>query len=573
METLMTFLAEQYPGRMKTRLLCVNALAAVAAGAQFVSTWYLGQIIDAIAEGPVVVLRYFTVIAAAVACFVLGGAAQGYLAGTTANRFLRALRNRLAGKLCSAEYRAIEGIPEGDLLSITTRDIEGFRPWLSSLCSLGQIPVKSIVPIAALLLQWKLFVLMLPLIPLVMLPSLLLSRGLHAMNFAEKQAMGKAAGFLQDALDFILVVKSFCLEERFLRKNESLLEGIRHARLRRQLREQVIAAVGRCLGHISNPLVFILGGALILRGEMSVGQMVTVMLLMNIVGEALNLIFALPTGYQGAVAAMNRVRTVLGLADIPAGYRPAAFQPKGDDVYALRHVHFQYQSKPVLRGISLTIGRGEKIAVVGASGSGKTTLFKLLCGLLPPTEGVIDLHGADIATIPPTEVWNGLSVVPQETFLFPDTVAGNLLLAKPGAGYPELAAACEDACIAGPISALQNGYQTRLGDVGVSLSNGQMQRVSLARAFLRDAPVWLMDEPVSALDPATHDNIMGFLLAQEEKTIVLVLHEMKWPDRFDRILFLQDGQVAGFGPHRALMETNPAYRALLNQPVKEEAEE
>ncbi len=570
MKMLMEFMNAHYDGNLPLRLLAIGACTALSAGAQFISTWYVGVIMNTIAQGPSAVLRYFAVIAVAVVVYTISNTAYEYASGRMANRFLRGLRARLGEKLCKADHASLEKIPESDLFYILIRDTEGFRPWLAALSSLGQTPVKLVVAMIAIFaLSWELSLAMLPMMPLVMLPSLLLSKKLHSMQADEKAAMAKASGFLQEMLDFVLVIKAYCLEGLFSVKSRTRLCDVERTRRRRQLREQMVQTFGRCLGHVINPLMFIFGGYLVLQGRMTIGNIVTVMLLTNIIGEALNLIYAVPTAYQEARASMERVAKVLASPD--AMPREGGAGPRGEEEGALdvRRISFSYDCASILREISFSVQRGEKIAVVGASGSGKTTLLKVMCALLPTDSGEIALLGTDVASVPPGDTWEQLAVAPQEPFLFPDTLANNVLIARPNAALHDVRQACKRARIAEFIEALPAGYDTRLGDIGASMSKGQMQRVNLARVFLRDAPVWMLDEPLSALDPDTHDEILRDILSQD-RTVLMVLHEMKWPKKFHKILYLRDGAVEGFAPHEALLCESAEYRAMLTQRNHEE---
>ena len=542
---LLRFTAAIY-GTGFTRIwLCVSLLAAMTSGAQFALTWYLGVVMDSVGQGLQAVLHYFTVISISVAVYVAGNAALGYVSGRITSRFMLKIRCKLGDKLCHAEYAALERVKDGDLLSIMTNDIESFRPWLAALYSLGHLPVKFLlVLVAVFFINWKLALFMLPVIPLAMLPSLLLSSKLHSLYVHEKEAIGKTTSFIGEVLDFILVVKSFCLEAVFLSKNRKLLTDLEMAQRRRQLQEQIIQTYGRCLGHISNSLTFIFGAFLILQGELTIGQIVTLMLLMNLGGEAVNLIYAIPTGYQGAKAVMTRMRKILSLPDEATAETEAPPPNETSPVFSVKDLRFFYEEVPVLKNIDFSIGRGEKIAIIGMSGSGKTTLLKLLCGLYRPAAGYIQLQGADMSALSAEAIRRELSVVPQESFLFTGTIRDNLLLARPGVDDGELVAACQRAQIHDFILSLPNDYDTPLADVGTAMSKGQMQRVNLARAFLRDSPICLLDEPTSALDPDMHRVVMNIILHETAgKTIVMITHDPAVAARFDRVFVMQNGTL------------------------------
>jgi ATP-binding cassette, subfamily B, multidrug efflux pump len=213
---ILGFTAHIYGNAFIPKLIVIGLIAAVTSGSQFVLTWYLGNIIDSIGKGLQTVLTYFAVISMAIVLYVAGNAILGYVSGRMTSRFLLNLRIRLGSKLCLAQYTELERTKDGDILSIVTNDVEGFRPWLTALLSLGHIPVKFLFVCASLVfINWRLFFIMLPVLPLAMIPSLLLSKKLHSLTINERESIGRATGFLSEVFSFMLVVKSFCLESLF----------------------------------------------------------------------------------------------------------------------------------------------------------------------------------------------------------------------------------------------------------------------------------------------------------------------------------------------------------------------
>lgn len=562
---VLRFTAKAYGVGFGRMLACIWALALLLSGAQFVLTWYLGEIVDAVDAGLSVVLRLFAVIAGAAAVYVMCNAAYSFCVDRTTARFLHRLRVRLGDRLTGSAYPAIEAVNDGDLLSITTNDLDAFPAWLQALFSAGMLPVKVVVVLAGMLqINWQLALILLPFLLLAVLPSLLLSGRLHTLGVQERQAVGRISGFFSEVLDAFLAVKAFCLEDIFVRRHDALLNDAAHKRLLRQRREQVIQALGRCIGHISNPLMFIAGGAMILRGTLTIGGVLTIMLLMNLLGEALNLIYALPVGYQAARAGMERVNTVLALPPEEKTAREPVIDPAETAVFTLRDVRFCRGDAVVLDGISLDIRAGQRVAIVGPSGGGKSTLLKLLCGLYAPDLGTACYRGQPIAHFTRDCLSRRMAVVPQESFLFPDTVMANLLVARPDATPAEVEAACRRAHADAFIRALPEGYDTMLAGGAVTLSKGQQQRICLARAFLSDAEVLLLDEPTSALDPQTHMAVTADLLQPGDRTVIAVQHQLDAMALYDGIIVVSEGRIAGYGTHAGLAKDNAVYRALLS---------
>ena len=576
-ESLFHFMSSMYGKRFISYLSLVFLCAVITSTSQFILTYYLGVIIDSVEGGYQSVIRYFIIISIAVVANVVGNALWGLLSGRITNTFMRNIRNHLGSVLCRSEYAGLEKNKDGDLLSIIINDTERFRLWLNSLYSLGFIPAKMILSILFLfLISWKLSLLSICFLPLAMLPSLLLSKKLYGLNMAERETAGKTTNFFNSTLSFMLVVKSFCLEKIFIIKNRNLLSDAQKAHMNKMLREQMIQTVGRCLGNIMNPLIFIAGAYLILHGEMTIGQTVTILLLAGLVGEGLNIIYAIPTNYQEANAVRQRVNKILHLKQEEAAAEAGRWVSPSPSlaVFDIKNVSFSYGKEIALKSINFSIQQGEKIAIVGMSGSGKTTLFKLLCGLYKPEDGDILYQGRATSKVSVEALRSGLSVAPQEFFLFNDSLRNNVKIARANANDGEMIKACERAHIHAFIVSQENGYDTVLKDANRSMSKGQMQRINLARAFLKDAPVYLLDEPTSALDSDTHNAVMDYVLNETgEKTVIVITHRLTEPQRFDKVLVMENGTVAGFDHHDRLISTNKEYKALLESMAQMTAKE
>lgn len=237
--------------------------------------------------------------------------------------------------------------------------------------------------------------------------------------------------------------------------------------------------------------------------------------------------------------------------------------PERMPVYRVQGLSFSYGNSPVLQNLSFQIKDGEKIAIVGASGGGKTTLFKLLSGLYLPEENRIFFQGQDLSKMPLATLRENITAALQEAFLFQASLSDNVAIAKQDASHREIMAACRKARIDAFIRSRKDGYDTETGAIVQSVSNGQTQRINLARAFLRDSGVFLLDEPTSALDADTAGLIWNTLFTDcRDKTILVILHDMEAITRFDRILVLNRGKMAGFGTHEELLRDCKVYQQL-----------
>ncbi len=539
------FIEKIYGKKFSLEIVGILILAVIASVTQFLSAFYLGKVTDSVALGKEAVIVRTIAIAIIVlfnfgACFFLQ-----ILIGKMSNKLANLLYKRTAEKICKAEYKKMSDIKEGDLYTIATGDIKGIAEWFNFLMAVVQGPIKIIIVFGAIIkIHWVLFVTALVLYPVILLPSLLLSKKMYGLNIREKEAVANNTDFIKDTLSFMVVLKSFCLEKVFIKKNRSQLKQLEEAKCEKQKRNRLIQSLARSAGSLVNPLLFTIAAYYILKGDVTIGQIISMIFYIDIAGESINQLTGLGNQYHTVKASVARIAVLLELPNEQV--TKTALQPiEGESVFDVNEVSFAYLTENVLQGISFQIYKGEKVAILGKSGSGKSTLFKLLNGLYTPSEGIISFKGQDISKLSIDDLRKNLSVVPQESFIFADTIYNNILIARPDATVEEVKNACRMARIHDFIETLDNGYDTMLNNVIVSLSNGQMQRINLARAFLRDTDVWLFDEPTSALDVHNRDAIMEYITnGTDNKTILCIIHEPELISWFDRCIMIKDGQVS-----------------------------
>jgi ATP-binding cassette subfamily B protein len=229
-------------------------------------------------------------------------------------------------------------------------------------------------------------------------------------------------------------------------------------------------------------------------------------------------------------------------------------------------VSFHYPTRrdhPALAGVSFKIGAGESIALVGPSGAGKTTIFALIQRFYDPAHGQVLIDGVDVRTADPREVRGRIAVVPQETVIFSGSVLDNIRFSRPDASEREVRAAAIAAHVEEFASRLPNGYETEVGERGLTLSGGQRQRIAIARAILRNAPILLLDEATSALDAESEAFIQAALgELTKTRTTLAIAHRLATVRNADRIIVLDEGRLIAEGGHSELMESDPLYARL-----------
>ncbi len=239
----------------------------------------------------------------------------------------------------------------------------------------------------------------------------------------------------------------------------------------------------------------------------------------------------------------------------------------------LENVRFGYDpEREILKGVTLSVGAGETVAIVGATGSGKSTIGRLLFRFYDVTAGALKIDGQDVRDVTQTSLHRAIGVVPQDTVLFNDTIRYNIAYGRDDATQEDIEQAARDAQIHSFIESLPDGYETRVGERGLKLSGGEKQRVGIARTLLKDPPILLLDEATSALDSDTEGEIKDALArAGEGRTVITIAHRLSTIAEADQIIVLHDGEIAERGKHDALLSAGGRYANLWNRQASEEA--
>jgi subfamily B ATP-binding cassette protein MsbA len=497
---------------------------------------------------------------------------QFFLMGMISQRVVADLRGALFDHLLSLSPAFYARRHSGDLMSRLSNDVQAVENAITyAVSSYVRDGLQVLVLLAMCFwLDWRLSLMAFVAVPVTLLPIVRFARRLKQVTTQSQSALGRIAEMVQEAISGIRVVQAFGMERyeshRFADENARWVRIMRRSFFTRALYSplmEVMGALGLALVVWWAGRRFCAGA----RAPASLFSFVAAVLLLYNPVKQLGKVGQM--ALQGAAAGER----LLEILDAPSSVVDAgrAVLPPFRQEIRFEHVSFSYGGEAeVLRDVSLTIRRGEVVALVGSSGGGKSTLANLLPRFWDVTEGRITIDGLDVREVTLESLRSRLALVTQETLLFNDTVRANVAYGRPDVPLAEVERAARMAFAHDFVAALPRGYDTVIGEKGVLLSGGQRQRIAIARAFLKDAPILILDEATSALDAESErvvqralDGLMGWGEGGGgRRTTLVIAHRLSTVRHADRIVVLSGGQVVEVGHHDDLMARSGEYARL-----------
>lgn len=475
------------------------------------------------------------------------------------------LREDLYGKLLTLDRTYFSTWRTGDILSRLANDLTNVR----MLLGFGVLSVLNtfIIYTAALILLTRispfLTICAIAPFPLMIFIVKKLSASMFKTSKRMQEALSRLTARVEENVSAASVVKAYCREEGEIETFRHACDDYSDASMAVAKIRGLMLPIMASTGAFGTLIILFVGGAQVVSGELTLGGFVafngylamlvwpTIML-----GWILNLV-------QRGAASMTRLGEILNAkAEVVEPSDPIdPGEIRGEVEF--RNLTFSYGTTEMLRGITLKIPAGSRVGIVGVVGSGKSTLVRMIPRLFPVPDGTVFIDGIDLNRISMEKIRAAVGFVPQEGFLFSRSIAENIAYGKPGAGREEIERAVRIAGLAGDIARFPQGLETLVGERGVTLSGGQRQRVSIARALLKEPSILVLDDPLSAVDADTEEEILSALSGYYgERTVLIVSHRLSPLRGCDQIIVLEQGAIVEKGSHEELLELGGRYAAI-----------
>jgi ATP-binding cassette subfamily B protein len=464
----------------------------------------------------------------------------------------------------------------GDLLSRVTSDIDAIQSFITSGLLTALVNSMTLVGMVCVMfyINWRFTLIALSVAPVLFAVVFTYTRRIKKASRQVRKKEGEIVSVIQEVLSSIRVVKAFAREDYEERRlEEESLEGVEIALKARGLKAK-LAPIVDIIVAIGTAMVLWFGARMVLTGSLSAGSLIVFIFYLGKMYKPMQELSKMTDAYSKASVGYERIKEILDtegeVKDLPGARRAPYF--KGNIEFD--RVNFSYTPDvPILKDVSFKVDQGQVAALVGPTGAGKTTIIGLIPRFYDPMSGAVKIDGTDVRQFRQKSLRQQISLVLQETLLFHGPIWNNIAYGKPSASRGEIFRAAELANAHEFIEKMPDGYNTIVGERGVTLSGGQRQRIAIARAIIRDTPILILDEPSSGLDAASEKLVFEALdRLMENRTTIVIAHRLSTIRRANVIYAVKDGAIVEHGTHEELLKLGGLYACLYELQFQPEEE-
>ena len=517
----------------------------------------------------VVLSQAVLALAGALLLFAIAGVVQEFVAARLGSRAISTLRRQLFLKLQEMPVRKLSQFGDGEIANRFGGDLSSVEIAIIRSLPVAMTQIVVVVLSLAMLfwIEWRLAILAVLTLPLIGFASASFNQRSNDAKEIQGRDETKLVEVAQESFAAHLIVRVFGLKPQLLARFNELLLSCSGSSAKAHMYRGLIGWTAVVSSRFMQLIVIGVGGYLSFHDYMTTGFLIAFIgLLFNVGGAVNSLTTAAPILAQASSGMANINKILEDDVASEKAERDITLEPLEKGI-ELKGVSFSYDGQnDVLSNVNLSIEAGKKVALVGPSGCGKTTVLSLLMGFYPPTSGLLTYDDRDMTDIDERALWRNMSAVLQAPSLFNTTIRENILMARPDAGEEDMKRSARSAAVLETITALPDGFETSVGSDGSNLSSGQRQRITIARALLKNSGILLFDEATSALDPKSEEQVNQSILdLPHGVTVVAATHRLASVIEFDKIFVFEDGRVEGSGSHDELLKTSRLYQELWSK--------